>query len=152
VFHITKLSSTSSNFLGQISVSGKSRNIQTSIALGRVLADSLSLPSTPVDSITTLYNNQFRINIEQIISNINEICLLDVKQVLDFTLKFYTYRYNICNPDKVILAFNKDTAIEDFFKISKVFDNETIKVICENPIAITDLVNKFNIVIEEISK
>lgn len=152
MFQITKLSPASANFLAQLSLSGKSRSTQASIALGRVLADSLSIPSTPVDSIVTIYNTQYRLQVEEIISSINEICLLDVKQVLDFTLKFYTYRYNICNPEKIILAFNKETAIVDFFKISKVIDNESIKVICEDPIGMTDLVNKLSLVLEEFSK
>ena len=149
MFQITKLSPTSASFLAQLSLSGKSRSMQVSIALGRVLADSLSIPSTPVDSIVTLYNTQYRLNVEETISSINEICILDTKQVLDHTLKFYTYRYNVCNPEKIILAFNKETAIADFFKISKVIDNESLKVISEDPIGMTDLVNKLSVVLEE---
>lgn len=150
MFQITKFCKDSRDFISLLSLNGKSRSLQVSIALGRVLSNNLPLPTGPVDSIVSYYNLQYRNEIEQQVSVINEVCLLNVNTVLDYCLKFYAYRYNCANPDDVIIAVNKETALVDFFKLSSIFDNEAIKTIVENPVEMTDLVNKFNKIRDEL--
>lgn len=150
MFQITKLSKDSRDFISELSLSGRSKELQTSLAVARVLANDIPLPSAPVESITSFYSFQCRINVEDILNTINEICLLDVSTVLDYTIKFYKLRYDTCNPNKTIVALNKETAIVDFFGISSVIDDVAIKAISEDPIKITDLVNKFVIVKQEL--
>jgi hypothetical protein len=150
MFQITKLSKDSRDFISILSLTGKSKDLQTSLALARVIAFDLTLPTAPVDSINSFYISQHKLEVENIISTINEIILVDIKTVLDYVSKFYSLRYNICNGSKTVLAFNKETAIVDFFNISSSIDLVAINTISDNPVKMTELVNKFNILKQEL--
>lgn len=150
MFQITKLSKDSRDFISELSLAGRSKELQTSLAVARVLANDLPLPSTPVESIASFYSFQCRIEVEGILNTINEICLVDVATILDYTSKFYSLRYNACNPSKTIMAFNKETALVDFFGISSTLDANAIKAITDEPNKMTELVNRFVTVKEEL--
>ena len=143
MFQITKLSKDSRDFISELSLVGRSKELQTSLAVARVLANDLPIPSTPVESIVSFYGFQCKVQVESILNTINEICLLDVSTVLDYTAKFYKLRYDACHPNKTVLALNKETAVVDFFGISSVIDASAIKTISEDPVKMTDLINKF---------
>lgn len=151
MFQITKLSQASQSFISALSTTGKSRSLETSIALGRVLAMDLPLPTAPVDNVVMFFKLQFQIEMERYVSTLNEIVVLNTSAVFDYALKFYEYRYSLVNPDKYILATNKETGLVDFFKISKVFDSATIAAIQNNPTLLTEQVNSFKKIKDELS-
>jgi len=148
--YITKLSKASQDFISNLAMTGKSRSLETSLALARVLANSMSVPSTPVESPVIYFKTTYQISIEEQLSNINEIVVLDIQTILDYALKFFQFKYFTVHSDSHVLALNCETAIVDFFKISKVFDQEALKAIQENCSFITNAVNNFNRVIDEI--
>jgi hypothetical protein len=78
-----------------------------------------------------------------ILADINELCPINTDAVLEYILKFYTFRYNAAYASNLTIAINKDYAIADFFGISKSFDKESLAVICENHFRMTDLAAKF---------
>lgn len=128
----------------------KSRSMQSSLALAKVLSTNLTLPSAPVDDIAHYYRAQCQIDVEAMISIVNEIMLVDTKTVSDLVHKFYCLRYCSAHPSCHVFAFAKDTAVEDFFGISREFDKACLEIIKAYPAELSTYVNLFKKMVEEL--
>lgn len=150
MFSITKLNQRDRSFLVSISNLGKSRSPQASVALARVLTNNMSIPSAPVENPILFYKTQNSITISTLIADINELCVLDVQRVQDYCEKFFLYRYHACHPTRHVLAICPETAVEDFFGISKVMSREIIDIVKNSSSVVCTYVNGFNSIIETI--
>jgi hypothetical protein len=150
MYAITKLSKESQDFIGYQVSNNKSRSLITSLALGKVLADRLSLPSTPVDDIGTYYRQSSATDYNTLLSDVNELLILDIQAVNDSATKFYMNRYYNAHPAAVTIAINAESAIPDFFSISRSFDKTTLSLIAENCVCLTDSVSKFKRLVSEL--
>ena len=96
------------------------------------------------------FSRQFKPMVTQKIVLVNELFLVDIDETIELTKQFYMYRHNCmycCDP---IPYLHQDTAVLDFFGISKVFSPDTIKVIAENNSKLTCYVNKFCNILEKL--
>jgi hypothetical protein len=152
MFSITKLSQTDRSFLVSLANLGKSRSPEASVALARVLTHAMSIPSAPVDHPVLYYKNQNAIAIGTLIADINEMCVLDVKTVQDYCEKFFLYRYNACHPPLSVLAICPDTAVEDFFGVSKAMPREIIDIVKAQSAKICSYVNGFTSIVNTIKR
>lgn len=150
MYAITKLSANSQAFVAQMSSLNLSRSNTVSLALAKALTFCVQLPSTEVTDIEAFFRTQIQLGIEAKIAAINELIVLDVKSVQDYALKFYKMRYQAAHPTCHVFSFNKETAIEDFFGITRVFDSLTLNVIKENPGDLASYINKFKAIVEEL--
>ena len=150
MYQITKLTSSSQNFILELTSNNIARTPMASITLAKVLAYDLDLPSSDVEDVTNYYRHYCYSNMMSILADINELCPIDVDAVLEYILKFYNYRYSSAYASNLTIAINKDYAIADFFGISKSFDKETLNVICENHFRMTDLAAKFASLINDL--
>lgn len=150
MFAMTKLSQETQGLVSELISTNKSRSMEVSIALARVLVASLPMPTAPVDDITMYFRQQHKISLGVIINQINEIVVLDLSAVEDYCLKFYQYRYQALYPDKAIIALKLETALVDFFQISRCFDEASIACIVAQPILMTGLNSKFNKMLDEL--
>ena len=153
MFSITKLSPSSQTFVTELNSTMQTRTRAVSLAVAKVMADNAALPSSAVDDIVAFYRTHCQIDIEMKVNEINELMALDTKQVIEYCLKLYTLRYYFMAPPAIVYSFNKETAVEDFFGISRCIDRETIssviKVDCGN---IARFVGKFNDMYNELFK
>ena len=151
MFNITKASSKSQAFIAELAQSNKSRSVPVSIALSRLIAIRQPLPSAEVECINSFYNTQVAIVVHNVISQINDIVLLDVDTVKELSKRYYAYRYQqVYGQDHVLLRC--EHAIVDFFKISKVFDDATLQALAENPTLITEVTTRFIELLKEINE
>jgi hypothetical protein len=150
LFSITKLSKQSQDFVSTMTQGGKSRAMQTSLALAKVLSTNLQLPSAPVEDITQYFRTQCQIDVESTLNVINEIMLVDAKTTADLVRKFYSLRYCTAHPSCHVFAFAKDSAVEDFFGISREFDKASIETIKMFPAELSTYVNHFKKMVEEL--
>lgn len=148
-YELTKLSQQSQMYLGGIISNQTSRSKAISLVIARILASDLQLPEECADC-GMFYNTQHRITVEQKLNRLNNLVILDVQTVLDYTKKFYQFRYESMYPSAHLLTVCKDTAILDFFKISKIFDCETLKVIQDNHVAINEGNLRFKQIVSEL--
>jgi len=148
-YELTKLSNQSQMYIGFISSNLQSRSKAVSLAIARVLASKLTLPSEATD-ITAFYNTQHRITVEGLINRLNSLVVLDVNTVLDYTKKFYQFRYEALYPSQHVLAINKESAVCDFFKISKMFDCAVLDVIKNEGTIITEANMRFTQILNEL--
>lgn len=151
MYSITLLPQQLQNFIVSLNTNNTSRDGLTTLAIARVLGDKFSLPTAPVTSIEAFFNMHNKAQLFELVSNLNELTILDTNAIIDYTNRFYKFRYEKTYPSTGPLALNVDKAIIDFFGISKVFDPETIKLIESNPIKLTDMCHKFNDIIKAFS-
>lgn len=142
MYQLTKLSQATQSYIsGNISTISKTMTV--SIAIAKVISDKLALPPAEIKGIDTYYlNNQF-MTVNKYINSINELLVVDTKLIFDLVLRFYKLRYNSLIPVPSTIALCKDTAVEDFFGISRCFDKIIIDTIKSDPDALTKHV--FNI-------
>ena len=150
MYQISKLSQDSQSFIAGLSQTGKSSSAEVAFMIGREIANKLDLPSSRVDSPDQYFRVTYQIEAESLINEINEMLVIDVNVTLGYIIKFYNYRYNVAYPDRGVFAVSKDTAIEDFFKISKEFDKAILDKIKEDPIFFTGLANNLYRLLEEL--
>lgn len=150
-FAISKLGKSSQDFVSTMTRNAKSRSMTASLALARVLANELGLPSSPVDSIQQYYQVQCRIGVEGKLCVINELMIVDCKLVLEMVEKLFRLRYSMAHPPATVFAFKADTAVEDFFGISREFDQATLQAVKLAPGELTAYVNEFTTMVRELS-
>ncbi len=150
MFNITKLSAVALAFVGEMNSSNQSRSNETSLAVAKVLTNCVVLPSSEVTDIELFYRTHVQMDLENKLNAINELIVLDTKTVLDYSLQLYKLRYQAANPSCYVCAFNKETAIEDFFGISKVMSINTLATVKNSPAVLAVYINKFNSLVNDL--
>lgn len=151
MYSISKLKKESQDFIASLSTGNKSRSVVTSIALGKVIADRMLLPSGEVENIAEYYRTSSTADFNTLLSCVNELVIVDITAVTDYTAKFYMNRYYNAYPAPVTIALKCETAVTDFFSIGRSFDKTTLDVIQEHHVCLTDLVSKFKLLIQELN-
>lgn len=150
-FAISKLGKSSQEFVSTMTRNAKSRSLQASLALARVLSNGLGLPSAPVENVHQYYQMQCRIAVEGKLGIINELMVVDFKLVLDLVEKMFRLRYSMAHPPATVYVFKAETVVEDFFGISREFDQATLEAIKLAPGELTSYVNEFTTMVRELS-
>lgn len=132
MFNLTKLSPGSQSFVSQVASMGRSMSETAAIALARMISAEFTIPSQPVEDVEHYYRIQCEILANNVISEVNEFCPVDAKAALELTRRFFMLRYTMTHPQKNVFSFRADKTVEDFFGLSRVFSDETLKTIREN--------------------
>lgn len=69
------------------------RETLVSFALAQSLAFTLPLPSSPVNSASAYYNQNYATEVSRLVSDFNEHFVVRTQEVLEITSKVYQYRY-----------------------------------------------------------
>lgn len=138
---ITRLDKDGQAIIVNLSNGGKSRSLLVSIAIGKAIASSLSMPSSGVADVEQLYKTMHLINVQNTLSEINEMVVLDTDAILSYVSKFFAVRYAMLSPSMTVFCMNSETALEDFMGISQVMDQATIAAIREKPVELTAVHN-----------
>lgn len=131
-YQMTRLSPAHRDFLLTITQSGESRKTVVSIAIAKLITDKLALPGTESNNPVLHFNNQFGIEIYNSLSQLNEVAPINVDEIRDIAAKLYVARHNVAFPPVACYVRGNDTAIADFFRISRSIDNELLTVIAES--------------------
>lgn len=143
MFQITKLSEDSQKLISLLMTTNRSRSDATSLALGRLLALQLPMPSMAVEDSEAYFNETVRQQLEYEIADINELIVLNKDRVLDIAKRFFLFRYRTVFSPASVLLFCKETAVESFFGLTQSFDEVTFTTIREESMTIMDLTTKF---------
>lgn len=152
MFAITKLGPQSQSFVTEMASLNASRNMVSTLALARALTLCSNLPSTPVEDIDAFFRTHVQPELEVTLSAVNELMVVDVKAVAEYAFKFYKVRYSAAHPQCNVFSFACDTAVEDFFNISRSVDAAAISVIRCEASTISVRLNKFVKLIEDLTK
>lgn len=140
---LSKLSSKSQEFVSGLTNSNKSRSPEASLALAKVLAYQLHMPSSEVEDIVMYSKLNYHVELMTKIDGINQLTLLNVEEVLEYVGRYYKFRYYALFGAGQTLALNSQYAVADYFDITKAFSKETIDMIVANPLDMTTMTNGF---------
>lgn len=112
---------------------GRGKVSVTSVAIGRAIANRLSMPSGEVENIDIYFRSFLEIDVLRQVSHLNELFLIEVPEVLEFVSKFYKLRYSVLFPRKNVYCTNSVTALQDFIGVSQHLDQSTVELIQKNP-------------------
>lgn len=84
------------NFVSTAASTGvTSRDKVALVVFSRLIAYELIIPSSPVDSPNLYYAETHSSHVNEMISQLNEACVLDVKFLQELTRKVWMQRYNL---------------------------------------------------------
>lgn len=130
------------NFIYQLGLGARPRSKLASFTIGKVIADTLSLPSGSVDDISGLYRLTHQEKTNQIIGALNELVPVDYALIQDYVKRMYLTRYNIIfAQERKVYLFKSETAVSDFFGVGVMIDPETIKLIQDNTTELSFIYN-----------
>lgn len=141
---LAKLDKNTSDFISTLVTKGEQKSKLVSISLAKALADKLALPCEAVDCIDLHFSMQCKTFVCEAIANINEIVSINKEETLDYAKRFYKFRYNQLVVTDIVPFINKETAVEDFFGISKVFSQDMLDIIKDQNVTVTSYINRFN--------
>lgn len=147
---VGKLTSGQQDELSYLNANGRNKSYMTSIAVGRVLANRLPLPSGLMENFEHFYRTTYQIEVTRNISRINELLLLDVETVQTYVLKFFKLRYVMMNPANNVYCVNPETALQDFLGISQQLDSVTVQEIKSSPKELMKINNFINSIVQVI--
>ena len=130
-FQLARLGSEQRDFLLSITQSGESRKTLVSVAIAKLITDKLALPGTETNNPVLYFNNQFGVEIYNALSNLNEVAPINVDEIRDLAAKLYVTRHNVAFPQATCYVRGNDSAVADFFRISRTIDDATLKTIDE---------------------
>lgn len=149
---LTKLDKETADFISSLVTQGEYKSKLVSLSLAKALSMKLALPSTQVEDVGLHFAMSHKQACLNAILLVNELITVNVDEVLDLTKRFYVYRYNCIFVQELVPYVNKDTAVEDFFGISRVFSPDSIALINEHNSKLTSYVNRFITLIEKIQE
>lgn len=112
---------------------GRGKAVVSTVAIGRAIANRLSMPSGEVENIDNYFRTFLQIDTLRQVSRLNEMFLVEVQEVMEFVAKFYKLRYAVLFPRKNVYCTNSVTALQDFIGISQYLDQATVELIQKNP-------------------
>lgn len=149
---LARHSKESVGFLNSVASSGSSRSKAFEVAMAFSVARMLALPTEPVESPAHYYRLTHDIETSTIFGEINEIIPFNTKEVREYTIAFYKYRYEQMNPIAIPLALVKGQEITDFFGLNRCFSNEVLEAIKTDGARITQFCNGLFKVLSEITE
>ena len=149
---IAKLSPSSRAFVDELINNSSGRQKPTCMALARTLAYQANLPNIDQENFASFYLSQTQPDLLERVYQINELAPIDIECVKAYLEKFFKFRYMNAYSGRAVFAFRKETAIVDFFGISRVLSPEDIAIIAENSELISTRVNSFRSMLEELKK
>ena len=146
---LTKLDSETAAFVSELVNQGNQKSKLVSLALAKALSADLPVMITPSDYPDVDFTRLHKVNLMQKILMVNELVLVNVDETLDLIKKFYVYQYNIHHSVNAVPYLHKDTAVYDFFGISKVFSPDILELISDSHSKLTYYISKFTNILEK---
>lgn len=154
MYNLTLLTKENADFIQSVLQKNTSRSKEVSLSIARILANQIKLPlpdqAYDKDNINEYYRLNYQISIENTISIINEICIIDVETVKDYVIRFLKFRYDNAYSTQVVSISVPGEELETFFKIKQYFDKDIVECIKSNLNSIVGYSLGFNKVIENI--
>lgn len=147
-----KLQKPTMDWINYVSSAGKNRTDSYALAFGYVVARKLAIPTHDVECIVHHHRMNNTQRVMDLIDLVNETTPMQIKLAKEFVDAFYFIRYKALNPDLVPLAFNKETAIVDFFGVSKYLSKEAIALIEADSENIAQLINGLSALLADIER
>ena len=106
------------------------RNRLIAVVIGRALSVQLLLPTSPVVSVDAYFYSNHEVCVEDLLSAINEVMVIDTKLVREVTFRFYKFRYDLCYGSAMFLSA--------FTELAPLVPGLLPAAIADQPLVLTD--------------
>ena len=151
MYSSSKLSNETKSFIQNIPQISKSSQEVVAVALAKVVANELPLPSAPVESAVEFYLSTTYANTRELISAINELVVVDLTRIQELVKTFWLVRYNILFPRKKLFQTNQVVSESHFFGFSSLLSPTDAVFIQQNSQLLILLANGFAALVAEMS-
>lgn len=148
MFSLSKLTGRQLELVNYLATANRSRKLSTSIAIGKAIADLALMPSGPLASDEfnpasprDFFRTTNELNARNNLSLVNEVVVIDIESIINYTYSFYAARYNALYPTNAIYKMIPELAILDLLGVSKSIDTATVEEIKSNPVDIMRIYN-----------
>ena len=152
MYNISKLSNESKNFLQNLPLTSKSNQEVILTALAKVISSELTLPSTPVENVSSFYLQTIYSNVRDTISFMNEMVIVDVNRLQELVKVFWLVRYNLLYPRKKLFVVNTIVTEAHFFGFSSLLSVEMTNFIQTNTPVLIEVANGFSKIVSELNE
>jgi len=121
-----------------------------SIALGYLISCDLNVPPQDVEDPIAFFRMNHQVEVMAVINTINELLPHSMKQTLEDTKAFYSYRCSVLHPTKIPVVFDNEKAVESFFGLTRNIPPEIMETIASDAVCLTSLTSKLNTILENI--
>ena len=149
MFNVSKLSNETKNFIQNVPTISKNNQEVLAMAISKVVANELVLPSSPVDNAIDFYLHTTYAGAREIISCINELVVVDINRVQELVKTFWLVRYNILFPRKKLYLTNQIASESHFFGFSSLLSPTDAVFIQVNTFTLLTLANGFSQMVSE---
>ena len=147
---LTKLDKETTTFVAELVNQGNQKSKLVSLALAKAIATKLPPLTIFSDYPEVDFARLHKVELTQKIIRVNELVLVNVDETLDLVKKFYIYQYNLHHSVNAVPYLHKDTAVCDFFGISKVFSPDILELITDSHSKLTYYISKFTNILEKV--
>ena len=147
---LANLDKETNDFISTLITKGEYKSKLCSLALAKALASKLFIPTVGVEDIRLHFSMTHKAAVLQKILMINEMISIDIDDAIELTKQFYSYRYQQFMGTEIMPHIGAQTAVEDFFGISRTFSKETLDLIKEHNYVLTIYINRFTNLIEKL--
>ena len=152
MYSIASLSNESREFIGAIpKISNGNRGI-VSFGLAKVIANSLTLPSSPVELASDYYNQNACFKVSDTLNFINELTVIDIERIEELTKSFWLIRYNVLFAKRKLFKLNSVAPALTFFGVTNRVSVTDYEFISTNEVSIINIHNGFFQIIAELEK
>lgn len=146
---LTKFSRTIYSYIVSLVNSGEAHSKLTTVCLAKAIADHLPLAPVENHNVGNYYRANLGIQVLGIISDINELCVIDTEGVEELVFQYYSYRYKVAFNPSVVLMVSEDSAILDFFGISNAYDYDSLMKVKHDHLKAMKHYNSFSKLLDE---
>ena len=149
MFNVSKLSNETKKFIQNIPAVSKNNQEVLAMAVSKVIANELVLPSSPVENPIDFYLYTTYTGAREVISCINELVVIDINRVQELVKTFWLVRYNILFPRKKLYLTNQIASESHFFGFSSLLSPTDAVFIQVNTFTLLTLANGFAQMVSE---
>lgn len=150
MYSISKLSDSSKDFIRSISASTTVLDIIT-LSIARVVSTRLALPSSAINDTSTYYGENVSNVARDLVSDLNEVRVINTTRVLELVKIFWTIRYNILFPKKRMYLIGNASPESHFFGYAPFINSQLdLEITSALPLFIT-CYNGFNQILDELN-
>ena len=147
---LTKLDTETASFVSELVNQGNQKSKLVSLALAKAIATKLPPLTIFSDYPEVDFARLHKMDVTHKIIAVNELILVNEDETLDLVKKFYLYQYNVIHSTNAVPYLHKDTAVCDFFGISKVFSPDILELITYSHSKLTYYISKFTNILEKV--
>lgn len=154
MYNLSRLSDTSRSFLSNIRSGSLEQNKVIALALAMAISKIMVIPSAPVDDEMNYYDSNVLNTVQEAISQVNELALIDTRITLEFTRILWKARYRTLYPSgKIFLNVTTNSftsALASFFGFGNILTAEILSIVDKNNDQLFPLTNGFSALVTEL--